>query len=285
MATSDSSVAISYNASDIISTSCDRSLVVWANSKASTNQSYDVESMVTDNMLTIPANYRVKIKSPKKAFNIGDTFNISRPGSLNFYATVIDINNTNGEYYVLIDETIADHLETIKTNWCDARNYKMQVKGPMNLLSGVDASGNTNLSVNVYSNQYIKITYGSQEHIAMITDKVYDDEWYGYVINIGNSWGQYNVNIWKQNDTNNGDKLRSVFTKTISFTPEEIVVDHYNIDRSNSQLTNIRLYKSTLEEDKQSNELLTRFSTSADEAIILDNADDLMRIPYIAKQR
>ena len=161
----------------------------------------------------------------------------------------------------------------------------MQVKGPMNLLSGVDASGNTNLSVNVYSNQYIKITYGSQEHIAMITDKVYDDEWYGYVINIGNSWGQYNVNIWKQNDTNNGDKLRSVFTKTISFTPEEIVVDHYNIDRSNSQLTNIRLYKSTLEEDKQSNELLTRFSTSADEAIILDNADDLMRIPYIAKQR
>jgi hypothetical protein len=204
---------------------------------------------------------------------------------LNLYATVIDINNTNGEYYVLIDETIADHLETIKTNWCDARNYKMQVKGPMNLLSGVDASGNTNLSVNVYSNQYIKITYGSQEHIAMITDKVYDDEWYGYVINIGNSWGQYNVNIWKQNDTNNGDKLRSVFTKTISFTPEEIVVDHYNIDRSNSQLTNIRLYKSTLEEDKQSNELLTRFSTSADEAIILDNADDLMRIPYIAKQR
>jgi len=285
LTTSDSSVAVIYNASDNILSTDDRSLITWNLSKISSNLFYDVEYIQSNNLLTYPANYKIKIKTPKKAFNIGDIFNISRPGSLNFYATVIDINNTTGEYSCKIDQIVIDYLSSIKTNWSDARNYKMQIKQPINLLSGVSDTNEYSLKIDIYANQFIKIIYGSQEHIAILNEKIEDNDWYGYVINIGNSWNQYNVNVWKKSDTNTGDKLRSVFYETIPFIKEEIIVNNYFINKSDSYLTNIRLYNSTLEEEKQSNELLTRFSTNADKALILDNCDELLRIPYISKTK
>src|ERR1035437_3016159 len=232
--TSDASIAVTYNINDDVATRDDRSLVFWVSPKASDNAYYDVELIQEDGLLTIPANYRIRIKSPKKAFNVGDVFNVGRPGSLSFYTTVIDVNNTNGDYYVLIDASVITYLKSVKSNWESARNYKMQVKQPINVLTG-SYETNESLSIDIYDNKYMKIVYGSQQHIAILDEKLSDDSWYGGVINIGNTWGQHNVSIWKQNDTDvNGDKLKNLFTETIKFTSEEILVDEYTIDRSDS---------------------------------------------------
>jgi hypothetical protein len=56
-------------------------------------------------------NYKIKVKTTK-AFQIGDVFNIYRPGSLNFYATVMDDSDSvNSTLPILVTNFIPDILE------------------------------------------------------------------------------------------------------------------------------------------------------------------------------
>ena len=71
----------------------------------------------------------------------------------------------------------------------------------------------------------------------------------------------------------------------MNFTPENTTVDYYSINKSPSYLTNIRLYVSTMEEEKQMNELLRYFIPDGDQAIIADSCDPKFRAPYIGMQR
>ena len=65
----------------------------------------------------------------------------------------------------------------------------------------------------------------------------------------------------------------------------EVTVYNFTVNKSPSYLTNIKVYTSTIEEEKQSNDLLSYFTPNADQIIILDNADSILKIPYIGKQR
>ena len=161
----------------------------------------------------------------------------------------------------------------------------MKVQEPINIIDGIDDEGNSDFNVNIYANQYIKIEYGEQEYTAILTDKMLDNEWYGIIVNIGNVWGQYNVYVWKQSDTDIGDPLQNIFYETIDFTPEAVSIEYYQINRSSSYITNLRLYGSTIEEEKQMNQLLSYFIKDADKAIIADNADLKFRAPYVGAQR
>jgi len=160
----------------------------------------------------------------------------------------------------------------------------MKLQEPINLIDGINTS-NSGFKVFVCANQYIKILFGSQEHVIPISTKLLDNSWYGIVVNVGNTWGQYNAYVWKPSVSGTTDKLTKVFYKTISFTPSEVAVDEYSLNRSDCYITNIRLFKTTIEEEKQTLELLSYFSKDADQAIILDNADLRFTAPYISQQR
>ena len=236
-------------------------------------------------LVLYPANFKIQLKSINKVFNIGDTFNISRPGALNFYAKVIDNQfGGSGLYYVFIDTDVISYLNNIKSDWFNARNYKMSVKDPINLINGRNAILGTTFSADIYSNQFVKIIYGSQQKVISLDNKLVDNNWYGVVINIGNSWGQYNVSIWQQSNDPN-DKLQMVESNTINLVVENIEIDNYYLNKSTAYQTSIRLFTNTMKVEKQEDELLTYFSVNADKALILDNADILFTGPYIAKAR
>jgi hypothetical protein len=276
--------AIEYKnpAGDKIKTTYDRAITEWI-MPLDISKEYDVIWIQKDLTITQPANYKIKIKGTTK-FNIDDTFVISRPGSLNFYAKVIDDNNSSaGVYYCKIDETIEKYLLSIKSDWVNAKGFKMKVKNPISILNGIN-DNNTGFTALLYANQFIKIIYGSQEYITCMNDKLNDNEWYGIVINIGNSWEQYNVYVWETSLDSN-EKIKIKFYETMRFTPEYISVDKYVINKSYSYITNIRLFKCTIEEEKQSLELLSYFSKDGDQLLIGDNADLSFSAPYISKQK
>jgi len=278
--------AVEYKnpAGDVITKTRDRAITSWIMPLTPDPAAYDVVSIIPDDILTYPANYKIKVKGSKR-FGMDDIFVISRPGALNFYAKVIDDNHAaQGVYWCQIDQPVIDHLVSIKTNWYDAKGYKMQVKDSITLLDGINET-DTGFTVNVFANQYIKITYGSQMHISILDTKLEDYNWYGMVVNIGNTWGQYNVYVWEQHPSDDVSKLRIKFYETLLFTPEDTTVDRYTVDKSPAYITNIRLFKTTIEEEKQSIELLSYFSKDADQALILDNVDAKFRAPYISKQR
>lgn len=276
--------AITYkNSTDIISNTCDRSITAWVNSRVDDSMEYDVKKITPSLSLTPPANYIVEVRGSKR-FGIGDSFVIYKSEQLNLYAKVIDDNEAaNGRYYVLIDQQVLDHLTNIKTDW-NSGTWKMRLRDPITILDGVNET-NTGFVVTLNADQYIKINYGSQEHIAVMPNKINQGKWYGVVVNIGNSWNQYNVHVWKESSSDRVGKLQSVFYETLSFTPEQTTVERYTVDKSYSYMTNIRLFDSTIEEERQVQELLSYFTQNADKALILDNADPRFRAPYISQQR
>ena len=118
-----------------------------------------------------------------------------------------------------------------------------------------------------------------------MSDKIQDNKWYGLVVNIGNSWGQFNVYVWEKHESDKFAKLQNIFYETLKLYPEAIGVDHYTINKSPAYLTNIRLFNETIEEERQANELLSYFSKDGDKLIISDSAESRLYAPYITKQR
>ncbi len=278
--------AVKYlNSNDFLDKTSDRSITSWVMPRNLSPKEYSVEYITPESNLTYPANYKIKIVFGSKRFFNDDIFVISRPGSLNLYAKVIDDNNSNtGIYYCKIDSDVEQYLNSINPSWTTMRNYTMKVQEPISLIDGINETNHGFKSM-IYANQYIKILYGSQEHVIAMNTRLLDNNWYGVVVNIGNSWGQYNAYVWKPSVSGSGDKLTKVFYQTVDFTPEEVVVDQYTLNRSDAYITNIRLFKSTIEEEKQPLELLSYFSKDADQALILDNADLRFSAPYISQQR
>jgi hypothetical protein len=277
--------AVTYKDSiDDISPINDRGLTAWIYPRTPDPKEYDIIWIQKDLTITPPANYKIKVSGAKR-FAIGDYFTIFRAGSLNFYAKVIDDSNSNsGIYWCKIDSEVEIFLNSINQNWISAKNYKMKLQNPINIIDGINDTTH-GLKVSVYANQYVKITYGSNEYIIAMDSKLSDNQWYGVVVNIGNSWSQYNVQIWKSSNSNFGDKLLSVFTKTISVVSGYTISDSYTINKSDAYLSNIRLFRTTIEDEKQQTELLSYFSKDADQAIILDNVEPKFSPSYISRQR
>jgi len=294
MQTPDAFNAITYTATDKITVSDNRSVLAWIMPRTipAVHREYVVKSMAynaygyTDpsTAAVILSNYDITINS-QMLFKVGDIFVITRQGYLSFYATILAVSENPVVYHCKIDTPVKDYLTSIKSDWVSQPNYKMMLKSPINLIDGVDDNTVHNFSINIYANQYVKIKYGVQEYITILTNKLLDNTWYGIVINLGNSWNQYNMYVWQKSDTDQNAKLQNIFYKTIPFMPEEVYVSSFTINKSPSYLTNLRIYTATIEEEKQSNDLLSYFIKDGDQTVLADNGDYQLRIPYISKQK
>jgi len=292
--TSNSIDAVSYKLTDNIGLVSDRSLVAWTMLK-------DIPTIHKEcivNSITLAVypyidpstqeigNYTIQMASPNP-YSVGETIIIYREGAINFYAIILSVDDTTNPttYHCNIDDSVISHLNEITTSWSSLPGYKGKVKEPINIIDGLDTMGDHKFTVNIYANQFIKINYGTQEYVAILSDKLLDTKWYGIAVNIGNQWGQYNVYVWERHDTDENAKLQIFFYETINLIPEEIAISNFTINKSPGYLTNLRLFNTTVEEERQSNELLSYFSKDGDQIIIADLAETKLRLPYITKQR
>jgi len=302
--------AITYNGQDIIDTVTDRAVTAWIQPRTipSIHKEFNVTSIIPiadpyaldpctmysyDASLYSKANYTITLGTSSlfSQIQIDQNVVISRPGALNFYAKIVAISDVSTlQYYVMINPFVLEDLVAIKSDWNTQTGYKLMPKEPISVIDGVNDFGEHVLSVNVFANQYIAISYGhiyanDDAYVVRLDEKLNDNEWYGIIVNIGNSWKQYNVYVWKKHETDKNAKLQNIFYETLRLYPEDIGVDAYSVNKSPSYLTNLRLFSTTIEEEKQANELLSYFSKDGDQLIIGDNADPLMKLPYISKQR
>ena len=283
---------VNYTTSDSISTIQDRCLVAWIYPRTidNVNVERNVVSIIpattpyTDASTLKVSNFDIRIISPD-VYEAGDTFVIYRSDTINLYATVLNVKTNPVIYECLIDTDVLTHLQSIKSNWYVLPNYKMMRKAPISVLDGVNSSDEHIFSTNVYANQYIKVNYGTQEYVVTLTDKLYDDTWYGIIINIGNTWQQYNAYVWEKHETDKDTKIKIRQYETMQFTPEEALNISYRINKSPAYLTNMRLYDATLEEEYQRDELVSYFIKDAEHIIIADQCDATLRVPYVSKQK
>lgn len=299
--------AIRYDKTDTVSKTNNRAITAWFQPRtiSQIHTSYDVMGITPivtpldpstmydyDASLYSYANYTVTVKDsvPLQKIRIDDNIVISRSGALNFYAKVVAIDINPARYHCLINAFVQEEMTKLKSDWNSQRGYKLMVKDPVSIIDGVNDFGHHNLAVNVYANQYIAINYGhtyadEDAYVIRMNEKLNDNEWYGIVVNIGNTWGQYNIYVWKKHPTDKVTKLQNIFYQTLRLYPEDIYINNYTINRSPAYLTNIRIFNETIEEEKQRNELLSYFSQDGDKIVISDNGDAIMKIPYVTRQR
>lgn len=300
--------AVTYNASDYITDHSDRSVLAWIMPRTipSIHKEYTVSSIYPNSFLSttntstfydynptlfVKTNYSVTLANTSVTdISVNQYVVIAREGELSFYAKIVAITQYPLVYHLMINKYVLQSLGSIKSDWPSQKGYKLTAKSPINILEGIDTYGNSVFSFNIYANQFIGMTYGSaytneNEYVVRMDEKLDDDTWYGVVINVGNEWKQYSTYVWEKHSTDRYAKLQNKFYQTSTIVPENIIVDNFKINKSPAYLTNLRLYSVTIEEERQSNELLTTFVKDADQAIILDNCDDILRIPYVTRQR
>jgi len=298
--------AVTYNTIDSITTTSDRSVTAWIQPLETIPLAeYNVSSIVAidslpdpntfliyDSSLYTSANYIVTLSSPilLSDIHLDDNVVIYRAGALNLYAKVVAITTNPIQLYCVINAFVEENLVSIRSDWNLQNGYKLKIKEPINIIDGINDFGDHVFSINIYANQYIAISYGhaysyNDAYVVCLDDKLLNNNWYGIIVNIGNSWQQYNVNVWGISETDKNAKIENIFSQTLRLYPEAVAVNQYSINKSPAYLTNLRLYNTTIEDEKQANELLSYFTGDADQAIILDNADTILSLPYISQQR
>ena len=277
--------AVKYKGKDIITQTTDRSITAWTMIDPGVVDELSVNN-ITQITGDVNSNYQISINSKHDRLQIGSYVEVYRPGALNFYAKIIDdAGSVPNSYKVWIDQPVIDHLNSIRFDWMGLSNYRLISQNPVSILDGINTTKDTGFKIDIFANQYVKIKYGQQEHIAVITDKLLNKKWYGIVVNIANTFNQYFVSIFKEHPTDSTSKLENIFYETLDLLPEETEVEFYTINKSPSLYTNLRLYATGIEEEKQINDLLRYFVKDGDQLIIGDNADIRMHAPYTGQQR
>jgi hypothetical protein len=301
--------ALTYTTEDEITTTTNRSILAWFKPRTipSIHKEYTVETLSLmdgaldpsllydyDASLYTSANYSFTLNknTPITITDVSVNANvvISRPGALNFYAQIVAIKESPLTVYCMVNSFVVEDLAAIKSDWVSQKGYKVMMKEPISIIDGVNDFGDHVMSINIFANQYVAISYGStyydyNAYVIRLDEKLNDDQWYGIVTNIGNSWKQYNVYLYEKHISDKNAKLQNVYYQTLRLQPEEISIDYYKVNKSPAYLTNIRMFNETIEEEKIVNELLSYFSKDGDKIVLSDNGDPRLRIPYISQQR
>lgn len=279
LSTSRSYDAVTYKDSeDTIALTDDRTFFAWMRPRPRSRETVDVIWIQRDTTLPGDANYKVKIKG-RERYGIGDTLNISRPGLINLYAKIVDDSaSANNIYHCKIEREVESHLESIKSSWTSMKGLKATPGDPYTLLNGKD------LIIRLFADQYLYVKWGTHESVVPLESRLVTNNWYGTVVTLGNSTGEFTYHVYEQN-SNKEPKLRVVSSGKLVLFPEEISVPKYRLNKSEALLTNIRLYRTLATTDTHERELLSYYSNDADKAIILDNCDQRYNAPYISQQR
>jgi len=102
---------------------------------------------------------------------------------------------------------------------------------------------------------------------------VLSNKWYFIVVNVMNEFGQLSLHLYEMNEiATKTTNLKKLYTKTLNLTPINISGPNYKLISGTLNLTNIRVWSESIEEEKHSiiaNQYLVKDSHLA---LLIDNA-------------
>ena len=139
------------------------------------------------------------------------------------------------------------------------------------------------------SSTNLEITVNGQVHTFLHNMILSSTEWYGLIINMSNTFRELSVNIYHLDQANNRNRPQDAnnnldlqFTETRSLTQAYIwdLDRPYRLKGGLLKLTNLRLWKKTIEQEQHHNILNQSLVRDAHLALMIDNA-----IPSLSYQR
>lgn len=130
----------------------------------------------------------------------------------------------------------------------------------------------------------VRLTINTDTYLFALTSIAIKDQWYALVVNVSNQFGQAGVNLWTLQD--NTTEMSMVFSKNITITPSAFDAGQpWKLKASPIHMTNIRIFGTMLEQEKQSLVLNQMVVQDSDEALVIDNAKNLLRLPRITNPK
>jgi len=130
----------------------------------------------------------------------------------------------------------------------------------------------------------VRLTVNSDTYIFSLDSVTMTDQWYALVVNVSNQFSQAGVNLWTLQE--NTTEMNMLYSKNISITPQAFDAGQgWKLTASPLHMTNVRIFGRMLEEDKQSIVLNQMVVQDSDEALVIDNARTLLRLPRISSPK
>jgi hypothetical protein len=197
-------------------------------------------------------------------------------------------------YKTLVNRPKTEHtafscwFKTIKSDWVKQTNTYDTI------INGFDANSNKGYIVKLlYSNvnntvvtSGIELTINNQV-LTFNTNfpALQKDQWYAIVVNQLNDFSQCSVHIWRMkwsptNQTQKTTDLQLVFTQYLDFTPVDVAPTSipFTLRGGTLALTNMRVWKESIEEEKQPVTLNQYVVREAHLTLVTDNAIPPMRL-------
>jgi len=157
-----------------------------------------------------------------------------------------------------------------------------------------DNTTNPNIYFSItYTPNWVIIHIGNKSYkfnVSKNSESLNKDNWYSFVININNLAKQLSLFVYKINVPTNNSKRDGGIVKTYShtITPSDMTVPQgleWKLIASNTDLTNIRLWKSPIEEEEHKNILSQYVVNDTSLTLILDNATPQLRLERVENPR
>ena len=207
-----------------------------------------------------------------KRFDAGTEIVIER-GNIVICGTVMDTE----KYTIQIYPTVISTLNNNVPNWTHLMGYTIRKDNTINLLHAKGLS--KNLDISLHANCCISFDFDGKNMIIQSPFKLKASKWYGIVINYGNL---LSIDIFESDpELKPVGRISSVKNKNDMTDTYE-----YSINKSNSKMTNIRLYDVANNElDKLITDLISYSTPYDSHAIINDSVDIPLNKPYTGQQR
>jgi hypothetical protein len=210
-------------------------------------------------------NSKQTIYTIDKEFN-NDSYIVCSKGGI-----IIPGRISNGK--MIVDNKI---LSKYPKEWYKFNNINA-ASNVFNLITGY-FNGDNIFAINIIGN-LLMIQINNKTYYSKITEKFKANVWYNISINFGM---ENNFRLFELNN-----EIVELEYKDIDIDNfGDINIDEYNINGSDVNLTNIRLYNENISDiDKQLINIISKIAGNESNMIISDNADEILKYSYFGEQR
>lgn len=246
-----------------------------------------------DNMaLDTTSNQLIFILSKNRNYQIGDYIKISRVGGINIFGTIVNVGGPT-TYTIAINPDVIEYINTYNSQWSGLSSYKAERIVPGNLIYGYDETTSKGVIMDLIANRYIRITLNSIVYVMPLDADITSEDFYGVFINVSNEFRQISSYLWQRKWVANNPSspqttdLFNIYNRTINnVEPDDRSnTKVFEILASNTLMTNIRLYDTIVEFEKQSLILNQNIVKDSQRALIIDNALPRLSLPFIGQSK
>lgn len=212
--------------------------------------------------------------------NVGDFVTVERQGKLAFFGNVV--SNEGNIVKVKLLQEMQDTLDSISNVWANASGYILQKTIPSTLLHGYkDGKG---IKLEMFCGRYFLYTINDKHYLYDAGKKLDVGNWYGVALNYTSNFNQVKFGVYKIGDDIKSSKLDIVKETVKNIVPEDFACDgdvQFIMKKGLHKQTNIRIYDEAIPDDKLSSIMNQYVISDSYNAILVDNAVPVDRLPYL----